>query len=210
MIRLPRPSSGSGPRTPGFTADASIYESGRAYRTTGRALQPGSRLLRADQPLVDYDRRWPLVFQAERRRIGAALGNKAVAIEHVGSSSVPGLRGRPEVDILLGLRSTDDIKESARFMAGLGYVTNARGSSDGWYLMSKSGPISFEVLIVEHLGPLWRRHLWFRDYLRSDPTKALTYGRLKSEWAARYGVGTEAYKEAKRRFWISVAETAMP
>lgn len=195
-------------RTPGFTAEASLYPSDRSYRATGGAPHPARGLVCAGQALVDYDPRWPLAFEGERRRIAAALGTRAVVIEHVGSSAVPGLSGRAEVDILVGVRSPDDVEESARAMAGLGYVTSDQGSTDGWRLMSRPGAIPFEALIVEHLSPLWRRHLGFRDDLRSDPVKAHAYGRLKSEWAARHGAGTDGYKEAKRQFWTSIPETA--
>ena len=70
--------------------------------------------------------------------------------------------------------------------------------------MSRSDPIPFELLMMEHLTPLWRRHLRLRDYLRRDPARAVAYGRLKADWAAKYGSGTEGYKEAKRRFWASL------
>ena len=146
---------------------------------------PESRLLRTAQSLVDYDQRWPRLFEAERRRIGAALGSKAVAIEHVGSSSVPGLRGRSEIDILVGVASASDIEESTSTLKRLGYSTVSQALSEGWSLMSKAVPTPFEILIVEHLSPLWRRHLGFREYLRRSPANAAAYGRRKTEWAAR-------------------------
>jgi GrpB-like predicted nucleotidyltransferase (UPF0157 family) len=136
----------------------------------------------------------------------ACLSGSVVSIEHVGSSSVPYLKGRSEIDILVGAHAPDDVERCADLLAGLGYVATSRppSPSDGWCLMAKPGPIPFEVLIVQHLSPLWRRHLALRDYLRRDPAKARAYGRLKAGWAAKYGVDTKAYKEAKKRFWASV------
>lgn len=156
--------------------------------------------------LAGHDRQWPLVFQAEQRRLGAVLGHRAVAIEHVGSSSVPGLGGRREVDVLVGVRSVSDIDGSARLLTGLGYLTTSRllSPSEGWCLLSRPGSIPFELLIVKHNGPLWSRHIGLRNYLRQDPNRARAYGQLKSRWARRYGPDTEAYKEAKRQFWASV------
>lgn len=193
-------------RMPGFQAEAAVYRSGRRYRPSEGARQPEGQLRPDRLMLTDYDPRWPLLFRLERQRMRACLGGRAVSIEHVGSSSVPYLEGRPEIDILVGARTADDVERCADSLAGLGYVTTARplSPSDGWRLMAKPDPIPFEVLIVRHLSPLWRRHLALRDYLRRDPAKALAYGRLKAEWAARYGADTEAYKEAKRRFWASV------
>lgn len=192
-------------RAPGFTAEASAYRSPRDYPAR-RASPPGGQSSRGGRLLSGYDPRWPLLFQAEQRRIRAALGTRAIAIEHVGSSSVPGLGGRPEIDILVGVSSADDIEQSARLLKGLGYVTEAHAPppSEGWCLMSRPGPTPFELLLVKYRSSLWRRHLWLRDYLRRDPARALAYGRSKAEWAAKYGSGTDGYKEAKRRFWAAV------
>lgn len=191
---------------PGFTADASLYRSPRHYRTVGRGRAPGARLTAA----AAYDPRWPLLFQEEQRRIVTALGAAVVSVEHVGSSSVPGLDGRPEIDVLVGVGVGDaaDIGECARVLDGLGYETTDQPPtpSDGWVLMMKPGQIPFELLVVEHNGPLWTRHLGFRDLLRDDPARAAAYGRLKARWAARYGSDTQGYKKEKQRFWTSVGE----
>ena len=122
------------------------------------------------------------------------------------SSSVPGLSGRPEIDILVGVGTAQDIEEGAHLLKGLGYVTESRSPSppESWYLMSRPAPIPFELLVVKYLGRLWRRHLWLRDSLRRDPARSLAYSRLKSEWAATYGSNTAGYKEAKRRFWALI------
>lgn len=194
-------------RAPGFTAEASIYPSYGELATTRAVPRQGSSLGRGGH-LSDHEPALALVFRAEQKRIRAAIGSRAVAIEHVDSSAIPGLWGRREVDVLVGVRTADSIQASARRLSRLGYATDARPSpqSDDWRLMSRRGAIPVEVLIVEHGGRLWSRHLWLREYLRRDPRKALAYGRLKLEWAARHGAGTKSYKEAKRRFWATVEE----
>lgn len=176
------------------------------YESRGRYVLPVHRPRRA-RALHPYDRGWPRIFAAERWRIQAALGSSAAAVEHVGSSSVPGLCGRREIDILVGARSRADVESGTRVLTGLGYVTDdiARIGPEPWSLLSKPGPIPFELLIVEHGGGLWKRHLQLRDYLLGDPERAQHYARLKLRWAARYGADTPGYKEAKRRFWVSVA-----
>jgi GrpB-like predicted nucleotidyltransferase (UPF0157 family) len=189
---------------PGFTAERSAYGPGGAYPT------PASRSPSA-RPLQSYDRRWPHVFAAERRRIRTVLRSLAPAVEHVGSSSIPGLWGRPEIDVLVGVRTRGDVDAGTRLLTAAGYLTDdrARGGGEPWSLLSRRGPIAFELLMVEYGGPLWTRHLGLRDYLRADPARALAYGRLKSRWAAAYGADTPRYKQAKRRFWARV-EVAHP
>jgi GrpB-like predicted nucleotidyltransferase (UPF0157 family) len=146
------------------------------------------------------------MFADEQRRVVAALGPAARAVEHVGSSSVPGLSGRAEIDILVGVGDADDVRASTDRLTSIGYRTLACSPPDGepYRLLTRQGTIPFELLVVEHDSPLWRRHVGLRDYLRSDPERARAYGRLKSRWAARHGVDTAGYKEAKRRFWAAV------
>jgi GrpB-like predicted nucleotidyltransferase (UPF0157 family) len=191
---------------PGFQAEAAVYRSRHHYRASEGVRQPEGQIHADRLMITDYDPRWPLLFRLERQRMRARLGGSAVSIEHVGSSSVPNLEGRPEIDILIGTRTSDDVNTCADLLTSLGYVTTAHppSPSDGWRLMAKPSPIPFEVLIVQHLSPLWRRVMALRDYLRRHPAKALAYGQLKAKWAAKSGADTEAYKEAKRRFWGSV------
>lgn len=197
---------GDSARTPGFTAEASVYRSRGDYQALRDARPLGRRSPRERRHLTDYDPGWPVLFEEEQRRIRAVLGERVGGVEHVGSSSVPGLAGRSEIDVLVGARSAQDIAECARLLMGLGYKTAERSesSSEPWYLMTREGPVPFELLLVEYQSPLWRRHLSLRELLRNDPKKAATYVRLKSEWAARYRTDTDDYKEAKRRFWSSI------
>jgi GrpB-like predicted nucleotidyltransferase (UPF0157 family) len=193
-------------RVPGFQAEAAVYRSRHHYRANEDARQPQGQLHPARLLFRNYDPRWPLLFGLERQRMHARLGGSAVSIEHVGSSSIPHLKGRPEIDILVGARTSGEVHRCADLLTALGYKATAHppSPSDSWRLMAKPGPIPFEVLIVQHQSPLWRRHLALRDYLRCDPAKALAYGQLKAKWAAKHGADTEAYKEAKRQFWATI------
>ena len=83
--------------------------------TTASAAPPRRRLHR-------YDARWSDLFTAEQRQIAAALASTAVAIEHVGSSAIPGLAGRREIDILVGVRPGADIDAAVQRLSGLGYI----------------------------------------------------------------------------------------
>src|SRR4051794_22345737 len=100
-------------RMPGFTATSAIAGPTGTYRSPAPTARASGQVVRAAQSLLAYDPRWPQVFDAERRRIAASLGRRA-AIEHVGSSSVPGLRGRPEIDVLVGVMAPDEVEPAAR------------------------------------------------------------------------------------------------
>jgi GrpB-like predicted nucleotidyltransferase (UPF0157 family) len=71
--------------------------------------------------IVDYDPQWPELYEREKQRITGALGDLLVAIEHVGSTSVPGLAAKPRIDIMPGLRSEDDLDRTIEPMTALGF-----------------------------------------------------------------------------------------
>jgi GrpB-like predicted nucleotidyltransferase (UPF0157 family) len=200
----------SGP--PGFTAGSSVYTPQRGYdfpQAPYAAQQPAAQ--RSDRQLHGYDPRWRRIFAAEQRRIRVALGSLAIAVEHVGSSAIPGLWGRPEIDILVGVGDARDVETSTRLLMGLGYLVYDRASSQSepWSLLLRPAEIPFEMLVVEHLSPLWSRTMYLRDYLLRDPTRAQAYGRLKSRWASEYGAGTPGYQQAKREFWDATYGSAV-
>jgi GrpB-like predicted nucleotidyltransferase (UPF0157 family) len=103
-----------------------------------------------------------------------------VAIEHVGSTSVPGLAAKPTVDIAVGVPSLDlDAGEHAR-MEALGY--DYAGTHDlPQHVFRKGTALPWEVIVhvVEHDGGMWRDFLLFRDHLRSHPADARRYEELK-------------------------------
>lgn len=177
------------------------------YHRPGPSPPQPSAPQRSEDTLRGYDPRWPRIFAAERRRIRATLGSRARGVEHVGSSSIPGLTGRQEIDILVGVASAAEVDASTRLLSSLGYATQSRAPQDHepYSVLVKPGRIPFELLVVEHLGPLWSRIVWLREYLR-DPTRAAEYARQKARWAARYGAGTPDYQYAKRRFWSAVPD----
>jgi GrpB-like predicted nucleotidyltransferase (UPF0157 family) len=197
--------SGRPSGAPRFTAGSSLYTSHRSYQPV-RPLAAQQPAQRARGQLHGYDPRWPRVFAAEQRRIAATLGSLVIAIEHVGSSSIPGLSGRPEIDILVGVSDSSAVDTSTRLLTGIGYVLHNRGTPNGepWSVLLRPAQIPFELLVVEHRGPLWNRMLYLRDHLR-DPQRALAYGQLKSRWAAHYGAGTPGYQQAKREYWAAIA-----
>src|SRR5439155_9295059 len=71
--------------------------------------------------IVDYDAAWPRQFEDEKHRILAAIGRYVAAVEHIGSTAVPGLAAKPIIDILVGLRSLTDATNWIIPLAGLGY-----------------------------------------------------------------------------------------
>jgi GrpB-like predicted nucleotidyltransferase (UPF0157 family) len=156
-----------------------------------------------DEPIVvvDYDSRWVSVFLRLRGTLIEGIGALPAAIEHVGSTSIPGAAAKPIIDIDVVLRTGNDLEEAIRLLARMGY----RHVGD----LGIAGRDAFEsprALPAHHLYVVVRgnsehmRHLRFRDYLRSHPEARDGYSALKKELAARFRNDREAYTEAKTNF----------
>lgn len=160
--------------------------------------------------VVEYDPGWPAAFRAERDRIAAALGGLAVEIQHMGSTAVPGLGAKPVIDIMLGLRSLDDVDACVAPMESLGYEYKGEYGIPGrhYFRLVRDGRRTHQVHTVVCDGDFWRRHLLFRDYLRAHPDEARRYYELKLELAERYRDDREGYTEAKSEFIEAAIERA--
>jgi GrpB-like predicted nucleotidyltransferase (UPF0157 family) len=162
--------------------------------------------------IADYDPRWPELYAIEKRRITAALGGLLVQIEHVGSTSVPGLAAKPRIDIMPGLATEDDLDRIIEPMVELGfrYVPDYEDEMPYRRLFTRDAggtQIACNVHTVAVGSEFWERHLLFRDYLRANPDVADEYAQLKRDLAPRFTV-TNDYADAKTEFIRSVEARA--
>jgi GrpB-like predicted nucleotidyltransferase (UPF0157 family) len=165
--------------------------------------------------IVDYDPRWPALFDEEAERLRAILDPSLITgLEHFGSTAVPGLSAKPIIDILIAVRSLADARASfVEALRHLDYIHWAENpKQDRMFFVKGMPPFgskrSHHVHVTEVQGELWQR-LAFRDYLRAHPEDALAYGRLKKRLAAEHPADREAYTEAKSVYVESVMRKAM-
>jgi GrpB-like predicted nucleotidyltransferase (UPF0157 family) len=130
-----------------------------------------------------------------------------VAIEHIGSTSVPDLCAKPIVDILVGLRELELTDEQIAAMTELGYEYLGEYGLPGRLFFRKGDPRTHNVHVVKHGGEHWERQLVFRDALRSDPEERRRYDAFKRRLAAE-GHSREAYTELKTPFIRAVEARA--
>ena len=162
-------------------------------------------------PIVieDYDPHWPEQFEVLRAQIAPVLGPLAAAIEHVGSTAVPGLAAKPIIDIDVLLRSAADLPEAITRLATLGY--QHRGDlgvpgRDVFRPPANNLPHHLYVCVPEYLE--CARHLAFRNHLRMHPEDARAYERLKRALAVEFRNHREAYNQAKTQFVESILRRA--
>ncbi len=164
--------------------------------------------------VVEYDKEWPKLFDQERNLLLTALGKTAVCIEHVGSTSVPGLAARPVIDIMVGLQDFADADSFVPKVVDLGY-TYIREYDDvipdrRFFRKMQNGKDTHHIHMVEIGGEFWERHLLFRDYLRANPKISAEYALLKKRLARHQWKDTDTndYVEAKTQFIKGVEKQA--
>ena len=162
--------------------------------------------------LAPYDPAWPAVFEEERARLQAAIGEWAADIQHVGSTSIPGIAAKPIIDIGVALRSFEDALYCITPLVELGYeCLGEYGIPRRIYFRRRTNtPIpgqvhnngigrTHQIHMYERTHEQFEGHIAFRDYLRAHPEARREYEELKRRLAAELD-DVEAYADAKSDF----------
>ncbi|WP_433655248.1 GrpB family protein [Nocardia sp. CA-128927] len=158
-----------------------------------------------DIRIVDYNPTWPNRFTDQRARIAAALGPTARRIDHIGSTSVPGLAAKPIIDIDLSVPDVEDEAIYREPLLAAGYQLRVR--EPGHRMMRT--PERDVHLHICTVGSDWeRRHLLFRDWLRHDPHDRAAYQQLKHQLTQRNWPDMNAYADAKGPLIIEITARA--
>ena len=178
-----------------------------------RALRVGNEIgakqslvaaINEDVALSAHDPAWAQVFELERTRLHALLPGVFLAIEHIGSTAVPGLVAKPVIDLMAAVESLDGVDVLIDRLCANGYTTskefNATLADRKWLMRWRDGRRTHHLHIVVRGGTPWHDRLAFRDALRRDPMLANRYAKLKTELAVRHQADREAYTEAKAVF----------
>ena len=151
--------------------------------------------------ISDYDPAWPDTFEQlarPLRQVSAPLGGH---VEHVGSTSVPGLAAKPVIDIDVVLPSADAMADAIVAVCSLGYVHQGnKGITGREAFMWPPGTAIHHLYVVVAGSKPHRDHVDLRDFLREDSDAAERYARLKRELASRFADDRLAYTEAKAEF----------
>ena len=165
----------------------------RAY-TVGE-LQPHA----APITLVDYDPAWPALYAREEARIRSILGERALRIEHTGSTSVPGLAAKPVIDITMIVADVTDEEAWARDLEGAGYILRIRESEPEWYdhRVFKGPDTNVNLHVFSDGCVELERMAGFRDWLRTHDDDRELYEQTKRDLAAQDWAYVQNYADAK-------------
>jgi len=164
--------------------------------------------------IADYNPAWPDMFTAEKARLMAVIGDHVADIQHIGSTSVPGLGAKPVIDIMIGVRVLADADAYCIApIIGLGYEYVKAFEVELPFRRyfrkdNADGMRTHQIHLVEIESDWWERHLVFRDYLRTHREASEAYGRLKRELATQPFKTTNDYAEAKTDFITAVEAQA--
>jgi GrpB-like predicted nucleotidyltransferase (UPF0157 family) len=160
--------------------------------TVGK-LQP----LAGEIELADYDPAWPDLFRREVERIRAILGDRVLQLEHVGSTSVPGLAAKPIIDILLVVADSADEQAYVAPLQAAGYVLRIREPDWHEHRVLKGPDTNINLHVFSAESDEIERMLAFRDRLRADESERVLYERAKRELAQRQWKYVQDYADAK-------------
>lgn len=156
-----------------------------------------------------YDANWAQAFKAIEAELKAALGDLALSIEHVGSTSVPGLWAKPIIDIDAVIRDRSLLGDAIQALGRIGYRHEGDLGIPGREAFCYEGK---QHLMKHHLyvcaeasGEL-KRHIAFRDYLRAHSAAVSEYSRVKREAAALYPHDIDSYIAHKSPFIEKIYE----
>jgi GrpB-like predicted nucleotidyltransferase (UPF0157 family) len=158
--------------------------------------------------VVPYDMEWPARFASWRDRIASALGGVALRIDHIGSTSVPGLVAKPIVDIQISVPDISDEESYVPPLEGLGVQLRSRDDLHRYFRPFAGRPRHVHVHVCPAASEWERRHLLFRDYLRANPAAREVYEEAKREAARVWMDDGWAYTDAKSEVILNIMEDA--
>lgn len=160
--------------------------------------------------LVPYSERWPALYDAESARLASLFDSAGlnVALEHTGSTAVPGLTAKPIIDILAGVVNAEDRTGVITVLQSAGYVHRGEQGIPGREFFRRGEPRQYHLHLTRIGSQFWLDHRDFRDWLRTHWDAATEYAALKQALAERFPEDRTAYIDGKTRFVESVLRTA--
>lgn len=150
-----------------------------------------------------YNEAWAEAFEAIRAELDEALGNLALRIEHVGSTSVKGLSAKPIIDVDIVIKDSSVFDSVKAALEGIGYRHEGDLGIPGreaFKYDNKEHLMKHHLYVCAEDADQLNRHIKFRDYLRSHPEAVLEYSCVKEEGARLYPYDIDSYIEHKAPF----------
>ena len=151
---------------------------------------------------------WAALFTHEKARLKAAIGEDVLDIQHVGSTSIPGLAAKPILDIGIAVADYDEAVVCVAPLEALGYLYRGNAGIPRRHYFRRGNPCTHHIHINEINSQDWRNQIAFRDYLRQHRWALNAYASLKASLAEQYPADREAYLMGKAPFITQILALA--
>lgn len=158
--------------------------------------------------LVPYTPEWKRLYEVEKTALHMIVGFYILDIQHIGSTSIPGMLAKPIIDIAIAVADYEEARVCIPLIEGLGYEYRGERGIPRRHLFAKGNPRVFHIHMLEIDSLEWQNHLLFRDYLCQYPYVATQYAELKGQLASKYPQDRLAYQDGKAAFIERVLQIA--
>lgn len=158
----------------------------------------------------DYNEDWELIYKQEERAIKELLGDKAISIEHIGSTSIKGLGSKPIIDFMVGVEDITEVEEFIQSLASMGYehVYHKEFPNRRFFRKGQWRAGTHHLHVYKYGSEEWDNNILFRNYLRTHSDVLENYSQLKKDLAEKYRYDRTAYTNAKHPFIVEVIAKA--
>jgi GrpB-like predicted nucleotidyltransferase (UPF0157 family) len=158
--------------------------------------------------LIPFTMEWERLFIEEKIRLLAAVGKYVFDIQHVGSTSIPGMAAKPIIDIAIAVKNFEEASVCIKPIEKLGYEYKGENGIPRRHFFAKGNPRTHHVHMNEIGSRDWNDQIIFRDYLTQHREIAKEYAELKIEFAKRYPTDRQSYLDSKAPFIERVLQLA--
>ncbi len=151
--------------------------------------------------ISEYDPTWPIKFAEIKKVFSEVFGTKALKIEHVGSTSIPGMKAKPLIDVLILVNSIDDLENEKQKARELGYEVREKVLTPQSILFEKRiNGVKTENIHVFEESDKSEQFLVMKEYYLTHPEIVKQYEDLKEELYKKFPDSYESYREGKQEF----------
>lgn len=150
--------------------------------------------------LVPHHKEWQTEFEQEKARIIAKVGDSIVDVQHIGSTSIPGIKAKPIIDMSAGIRRFKDAQKLVKPLRALGYNFDRRFQNQMFFAKGPDVRRTHYLHVMRYQGAKWKSDKLFRDYLIAHSARAKAYTKLKIKLAKQYAKERQKYSDGKDTF----------
>lgn len=167
----------------------------------------------AHTEIKKYNSEWVLKYETEAEKIKNLIGDKIIEIEHIGSTSIPGVESKPIIDIAVLISRWENADDLIKKLSLMGYYFDVKAheamATTERHFLKKGNPTEFHLSITyKNKGSFWERQILFRDYLREHEDDKYKYSQIKQSLINIDPTGGDTYINGKTDYVMGILKKA--